>query len=261
MPAGKPGAGQGEAHTFASLERRAMHFLAPGVDPVRAPGSAYVLGPYGALAATIYFSSADSNHVGAFARDWRRYRPHDLQFILRYDGRRAMLADRRLTPAERQALEEFSSAVRAMLGPELRGMLDAAQLPYLAASRAYYAVFHAARALLFSAGIETRTHRGVASMVGEHFVKPGVLDSGLGRLLSRMQRDREDADYLAGAVFTEVDVREMLATAETFLSGVERILKAVSPGSRSIRQRRRSATDAAAVRGQPLELRCLPHEG
>jgi hypothetical protein len=36
----------------------AMHFLAPEVDPIRAPGSAYVLGPYGALAATIYFTGA-----------------------------------------------------------------------------------------------------------------------------------------------------------------------------------------------------------
>ncbi len=36
----------------------AMHFLAPEVDPIRAPGSAYVLGPYGALVTTIYFTGS-----------------------------------------------------------------------------------------------------------------------------------------------------------------------------------------------------------
>jgi hypothetical protein len=40
-----------------------------------------------------------------------------------------------------------------------------------------------------------------------------------------MQRDQEDADYLAGAVFTESDAREMLNGAGSFLAEVERILK------------------------------------
>ena len=122
---------------------------------------------------------------------------------------------------QRNAREEFERA-RACL--EEARTLDRAHLPYGAASRAYYAVFHAARALLFSTGIEVQTHRGVAAMIGEHFVKPGALDSAMGRLLSRMQRDREDADYLAGAVFTESDTREMIANAESFLAAVERIL-------------------------------------
>jgi hypothetical protein len=102
--------------------------------------------------------------------------------------------------------------------------LHHAGLPYGAASRAYFAVFHAAEALLFSVGLEARTHHGVAALVGEHFVKPGSLSSEMGRLLSRMQRDREDADYLAGAVFTETEAREMIAKAERFLAEIERLL-------------------------------------
>jgi len=123
---------------------------------------------------------------------------------------------------ERNAREELARAHTCL---DEAHTLGQAHLPYGAASRAYYAVFHAARALLFSAGMEARTHRGVVAMVGEHFVKPGVLDSRMGRLLSRMQRDREDADYLAGAVFTESDAREMLTSAGSFLAEVERILK------------------------------------
>jgi uncharacterized protein with beta-barrel porin domain len=42
-------------------------------------------------------------------------------------------------------------------------------------------------------GLEPSTHRGVVHLLGDHFVKTGVLSAELGRLVSRMQRDREDA--------------------------------------------------------------------
>jgi hypothetical protein len=39
-------------------------------------------------------------------------------------------------------------------------------------------------------------------LLGQHFVSPGLLSARMARLVSRMQRDREDADYSTGAVFT-----------------------------------------------------------
>lgn len=122
---------------------------------------------------------------------------------------------------EANAAEELE---RARTSHREARILAEAHLPHGAASRAYFAVFHAARALLYSAGIEARTHRGVLTAVSEHFVKPGILSPRHARLLSRMQRDREDADYLAGAVFTDEDAGEALATAEAFLAEVERLL-------------------------------------
>ena len=121
----------------------------------------------------------------------------------------------------RNADEELERARTCLV--EARTLRDAG-LPYGAASRSYYVLFHAAQALLFSAGIEARTHRGVAGMIGEHFVKPGALTPEMGRLLSRMQRDREDADYVAGAVFTETEAREMIASAESFLAAAEGLI-------------------------------------
>jgi len=102
--------------------------------------------------------------------------------------------------------------------------LEQAGFPYGAASRAYYVVFHASQALLFSVGIEPRTHRGIISLVGEHFVKPGALTPELGRLLSRLQRDREDADYVAGAVFTAAEAQEIIAGAASFLAAAEQLI-------------------------------------
>jgi hypothetical protein len=104
--------------------------------------------------------------------------------------------------------------------------LQNAGFPYGAASRAYYAVFHGARALLFSIGIEASSHKGVVSMLGEHFVRSGQLSAQMGRLVSRMQRDREDADYSMGAVFTTEETSKMIGEAETFVAEARRLVDA-----------------------------------
>lgn len=121
----------------------------------------------------------------------------------------------------RNALDELGRAETCL--HEARALQEAA-LPYGAASRAYYAVFHAARSLLFSLGIEVKTHSGLVAMVGDHFVRPGRLSSELGRLVSRMQRDREDADYTTGAVFTADEAARMIVDAETFLTEARRLV-------------------------------------
>ena len=115
----------------------------------------------------------------------------------------------------RNALDELERA-RVCLA-EARALHEGS-FPYGAVSRAYYAVFHAARALLVSLGLEARTHKGVVGMLGEHFVRTGQMSSKLGRLVSRMQRDREDADYSTGAVFTAEEASQMIGDAEEFLS-------------------------------------------
>jgi uncharacterized protein (UPF0332 family) len=112
---------------------------------------------------------------------------------------------------------------------EARALHEAA-LPYGAASRAYCAVFHAASALLFSVGVEARPHKGLVSLIGEHFVRPGRLSSEMGRLVSRMQRDREDADYAPGAVFTAEESAQMIADAEAFVSEARRLVGEVDGG-------------------------------
>jgi uncharacterized protein (UPF0332 family) len=128
----------------------------------------------------------------------------------------------------RNAADELERAAVCVV--EARALVEA-DLPYGAASRAYYVVLHAARALLFSIGLEIKTHSGLVSMLGEHFVRPGRLSPELGRLVSRMQRDREDADYATGAVFTREEAGRMLADAETFLAEARRLVSS-SPGER-----------------------------
>ena len=56
-----------------------------------------------------------------------------------------------------------------------RVLVDAALL-HDAESRLYYAIYHAAVALLLTEGLEPRSHAGTASMLGLHFVKTGRMD-------------------------------------------------------------------------------------
>lgn len=48
--------------------------------------------------------------------------------------------------------------------------------PAAATARAYYAMFHAATAVLSVKGIKRGSHHGILSAFGEHLVKPGLID-------------------------------------------------------------------------------------
>jgi uncharacterized protein (UPF0332 family) len=80
--------------------------------------------------------------------------------------------------------------------------LMGASLPTGAVSRAYFAAFHFARALLVTLGEEARTHRGVVALLHRDLVREGKLDPNVASLLSQLQRFRQDADYAAEIVFT-----------------------------------------------------------
>jgi uncharacterized protein (UPF0332 family) len=63
-----------------------------------------------------------------------------------------------------------------------------------AVSRAYYAAFHHVQALLFSAGLEARSHTGTHHLFHLHLVRPGHVPARLGKLLAGLQKYREQAD-------------------------------------------------------------------
>lgn len=62
-------------------------------------------------------------------------------------------------------------------------------------SRSYYAMFSAVRALLAMEGLDSRRHSGVVSLFNRHFVKTGLVDKDLGRLIMNAKDFREKGDY------------------------------------------------------------------
>jgi len=87
-----------------------------------------------------------------------------------------------------------------------------------AVSRAYYAAYHWASALLLTKGLEPRTHRGKIQLLSLHFVKPGLLSDEDAAQLSRLEDFLELGDYSAGVVFTEDDATKAVERAEAFIA-------------------------------------------
>lgn len=100
-----------------------------------------------------------------------------------------------------------------------------------AVGRAYYAVFHAACALLASIQRPVRTHDGVRALVNEHFVRTGRLAPEHARTLRQTAGDRNDADDDASATFTAADAREDLDRARAFVDAADALLAAEAGSS------------------------------
>lgn len=87
-------------------------------------------------------------------------------------------------------------------------------------ARTYFVVFHAARACLYAHGLEPRTHAGVHHLFNLHFVKSTRFEPMTSRLMARLQKFREEADY-SRAFIVDVDgAREELEAARSFVESV-----------------------------------------
>lgn len=92
-------------------------------------------------------------------------------------------------------------------------------------SRAYYAMFHAAKALLLTKNIEPRTHKGVITMLGEHFINEGILPREFGKVLSYVKDYRENGDYDEYFDADEELAKDIIKDSEKFVSKIKKILK------------------------------------
>ena len=94
-----------------------------------------------------------------------------------------------------------------------------------ATSRAYYAMFDAARAALIAHGVEIRTskHGTVIGEFSRRFVKNGPLPRAIGRALNDAQVLRTRADYDGPNVAPDA-ARDTVAQAAEFVEAIERLL-------------------------------------
>ena len=97
--------------------------------------------------------------------------------------------------------------------------------PSDAASKAYYAMFYAARALLLSADIDVSKHSAVESAFGFHFVKEGKLASRYHRMLIEARKIREIADYDIDEEVEEAAASGRLKDAREFIAAIKQFLK------------------------------------
>ena len=97
----------------------------------------------------------------------------------------------------------------------------------MAASRAYYAMFPAARVLLSDvAGVEleqTRRHTTVMRYFSSHFVRHGLCDRELGRAFMRASRLRGTADYDAQTISRD-QAAAVIGTMLDFVAFAEKLV-------------------------------------
>ena len=90
-----------------------------------------------------------------------------------------------------------------------------------AASKIYYAMFYAAKALLTAEGIDVSKHSAVESALGYHFAKPGRIDPKLHRMFISARKIREIADYGIFEEIVEPDASLKIEEGREFVTAIK----------------------------------------
>ena len=91
-------------------------------------------------------------------------------------------------------------------------------------NRLYYAMFYAVLALLQEKGMGTSKHAGAISLFDREFIKKGVFDEKLSKILHRAFELRQKGDYMEQVEVTRSEVDEMLPETKEFVRKVRMYL-------------------------------------
>jgi len=94
-----------------------------------------------------------------------------------------------------------------------------------AASRAYYAAFYAATAILLHEEFEFKKHSGVIAAIHRRFVKTGKLDKKFGQDLNWLFELRDIGDYGVTLHIQQQDAEKAIDAAEEFLYAVKQMIE------------------------------------
>lgn len=93
------------------------------------------------------------------------------------------------------------------------------------ASRSYYAIFSAARALLATKGFDSSKHVGIISLFNQHFVKTGVVKKEMSKLLAGAKLVRERSDYADFVIISKEEALKQIQSAREFVAEIEKAIK------------------------------------
>ena len=116
-------------------------------------------------------------------------------------------------------LERAEASIRAAKDLAVGGYYD------FAASRAYYAAFYAATAVLLCEESEFSKHSGVIASIHREFVKTGRLDKRYGKDLNWLFELRGIGDYGATVHVSRRDAEKAIRVAEEFLRAIEGLIQ------------------------------------
>jgi uncharacterized protein (UPF0332 family) len=116
--------------------------------------------------------------------------------------------------AQERLLDEAANCIAAA------HVLLQSGFPGYAASRAYYAMFHVAEAMLDSVAMAFSSHAAVIAAFGREFAKTGKLPAEFHRWLIEAQSVRQTGDYMDSQSVTPEQAQKQIDRASQFLSHV-----------------------------------------
>lgn len=96
-----------------------------------------------------------------------------------------------------------------------------------AASRAYYAAFYAATAILLDKELEFSKHSGVIASIHQRFIKTGCLPKRYGKDLNWLFELRGVGDYGATTHVSRRNAEEAIRIAKDFLKAIKSLFQEV----------------------------------
>lgn len=93
-----------------------------------------------------------------------------------------------------------------------------------AANRSYYAIFHAARAVLALDSQDYKKHSGVISNFQKNYIKTGIFDKAMSNTIKSAFDMRTESDYEDFYVVPKDDVIKQVEEAEYFVNKIEEYL-------------------------------------
>ena len=89
-----------------------------------------------------------------------------------------------------------------------------------AINRAYYAAFYAVKAVLALDNIDFKRHKDVVATFNRDYVASGVYEKEIGRLLSRLQKKRENSDYDDFYIASKEEAEDQIKFAEQIVMSI-----------------------------------------
>jgi uncharacterized protein (UPF0332 family) len=117
-----------------------------------------------------------------------------------------------MTPEQQALLDKAQRSLEASQKLVDQGFYE------FAVSRAYYAMFYIAEALLDKEGLSFSSHAAVISAFGQFLARPGKVPLDLHRQLIDAQALRTRADYDIHPNLSKQDAQTLIAQADSFLA-------------------------------------------
>lgn len=91
-------------------------------------------------------------------------------------------------------------------------------------NRAYYAIFHAIKAVLATERVDFKRHKDVLAYFNQHYVKTEIFPRMISRKISQANKVREDSDYDDEFVPSDDETKIQINTAKEVIELVEEFL-------------------------------------